>query len=101
VGGKVPLARRALSLAGTCIELRCFTVMGVWLTSGRRGSQEVGKDTLMSCHILRDSFATHLVEDGDGMRAIQDLLRMVLIMLGCKVIGANTRNGALEVNEQR
>jgi hypothetical protein len=43
----------------------------------------------------------HLVEDGDDMRVIRDLLRMAAMMLGCKVIGPNTCNVALEVNEKR
>lgn len=52
---------------------KAFTRQGIWKKI-KRYTQEVGMDSSISPHVLRHSFATHLLENGADLRLVQELL---------------------------
>jgi len=52
---------------------RRITRQGVWFVIKRHG-QALGLENKLSPHVLRHSFATHMMDNGADLRAIQELL---------------------------
>ncbi len=85
-----PSHRRCLDLGGSPIERRHHRDESTVQKAVRGAARKCGFTKRVTCHALRHSFATHLLESGTDIRTLQELLghaRLQTTMIYTHVLG--------------